>query len=220
MRGTITRQQVESIRNCTLILGYFRVLNAKFIEFSNQSNDASPLFPNITEITDYLLVFQAQYITHLGQLLPRLSLIRGVSLFRSSFSLILFLSPSLTHVNLPRLVSIRRGRVLFSRLYHVCYVSTIDWSTIVVAEGRPKLKHKGQEENYENNDEPQEYVKTNLINRNCVGQVCLSDSKHCWMDKVPQIVCNPECRNGCNIDMPSQCCTNPNCLYCTNYSIK
>lgn len=198
LRGVVTLNQLSNVRNCTLILGHFRILNAKFIDFTNSSTSA-PLFPNLTEITDYLLIFQAQYISDLSQLLPRLSIIRGNRLFRSSFSLIVFLVQSLTHLNLNRLVQIQKGFVLLSRLYHTCYVTTVDWSQIV---GR-------QQENNET-------IIMNLINTNCFGQVCLRGATHCWNEKTPQIECNRECSNGCNLDAPNQCCNDPMCLYCFN----
>lgn len=215
---------MASLRNCTFILGYVRILNAKFVDFASSNSsqfatdDDEPLFPNITEITDYLLVFQAHHITHLGQLLPRLSIIHGTRLFRSAFSLVLFLSPSLTHINLGRLVSIRRGTVLLSRLYHVCYVNTIDWSRIVVSHARTDASFDDEINNNIHNTDS--VIKTNLINRNCVGQICLGGGgfKHCWTDRVAQIECSRECStNGCNLDVPSQCCgAHSECLYCVN----
>lgn len=182
------------------------------MDFANRSwsSDQEAILPMVTEIVDYLLVFQAQYISHLSELLPRLAIIHGTRLFRADYSLILFLSPSLTHVNLGRLVSIRRGTVLFSRLYHVCYVNTIDWSRIIRNATASSLQASGAFESTTG------LIKTNLINRNCMGQVCLHRAKHCWMDRVPQIECSSTCVNGCNLDMPQQCCSDPKCLYCIN----
>lgn len=221
LRGTVTHHQIAPIRNCTLIIGYLRIINARFIDFiSNNSTNTTiePLFPNITEISDYFLVFQAHHITNLAQITPRLSVIHGTRLFRSSFALVLFLSPSLTHVNLGRLVSIRQGTVLLSRLYHVCYVSTVDWSALLNATDlkRQQFNPLGELKSSRDHDNDPASIKTNLINRNCVGQVCLAGAKHCWTDRVPQIICGQECTNGCNLDMPSRCCSDSECHFCSN----
>lgn len=105
-------------------------------------------------------------------------------------------------------------------------MTTIDWSKIVI--------ERSEKLGFENNDDDEDGggqrrsdetgIKTNLINRNCVGQIC-HRSKHCWSDRVPQIECSRECsaqNNGCNLDAPDQCCSlqRSDCLFCVNSTNK
>lgn len=155
------------------------------------------LFPNLIEITDYLLIFQAQNITNLDILFPKLSIIRGNNLFRN-YALVLFLSNSLLQVNLKNLIQIDKGSILLSRLYHACYVNTIDWNYLIQEKtiNKPTL---------------------NLLNNDCISQSCSSKcpDSNCWNENNCQKKCPNECPTNCNLANTSQCCSDPSCLYCS-----
>jgi len=180
-------------------------LNADFN--TNKNNSINELvFQNLVEITDYLLIFQAQNIDNLGRLFPKLSIIRGDKLFKN-YALIIFLTNSLLQVNLNSLTSIQKGSILLSRLYHTCYINTVDWNHL--------LKQKSS-------------IKPTiaLVNNDCYTQSCKTACKNqiaeanqnCWNEKDCQLKCSNECKNGCNLNNISQCCTNSLCLNCYNDS--
>ncbi len=197
------------------MVGYVRILNAKFeIESNNNSslrNASNDLvFHNLVEITDYLLIFQAQNLDNLARLFPKLSIIRGDKLFKN-YALIIFLTNSLLQVNLNSLVSIEKGSILLSRLYHACYINTIDWNYLI--KQRVHLK-----------------PTIGLINNECYTQSCKSackshqittnnnENQNCWSEKDCQLKCSTECKFGCNMSNTTQCCTNDLCSNCYNDS--
>lgn len=200
LQGLVDSNRLSRIRNCSVVLGHVRILNARFYD---DWTNISALFPNLIEITDYLLIFQAQNVNSLDQLFPKLTLIRGDKLFKS-YALIVFLTNSLVQLNLKRLVEIRNGSILLSRLYHSCYVHTIDWDYIL----KNRKPHGLQQSTI------------NLINNNCFGQVCAPscDGSNCWSEKNCQLKCPNKCDRNCNLDNPSRCCSNQTCNYCTDSS--
>lgn len=186
------------------MIGHIRILNAHFnIHPANNQSDSSIFFPNLVEITDYLLIFQAQNIQSLDRLFPKLSIIRGDNLFKN-YALVTFLTNSLLQLNLKSLVSIQKGSVLFSRLYHTCYVNTIDWTYLLKDNTKPTMA---------------------LVKNDCFTQTCQNACKsnstgtlNCWNDNTCQLKCSKDCPNSCNLDNTAECCSNSLCLNCRNDS--
>ena len=178
------------------MVGHVQILNARF-ELSTNTSDAT-FFPNLVEITDYLLVFQAQQLPSLDILFPKLAIIRGDKLFKN-YALIIFLSNSLHQINLKSLVSLQRGGVLLSRLYHTCYVNTIDWAYLL--------------------KDPESPTPTmTLVKNDCFSQTCKPSCQqhNCWSEHSCQLKCAHKCAASCNLDNPVVCCQNPLCLHCYN----
>ena len=83
--GTFTLKHLNKIRNCNIIIGNIRILNANFNISSNNSSSfpTSLFFPHLTEITDYLLIFQVHNLPNLHAIFPKL---RGHNARRSPLS--------------------------------------------------------------------------------------------------------------------------------------
>lgn len=118
-------RNLERIRNCTVIEGYLQL-----VLLDNATNNFTGIsFPNLHEITGFLMLFRVYGLTDLGKLFPSLVIIRGATLF-ADYGLILYALPDLTRVGLKNLLSIERGFVRIELCYNLCYASTIDWALI------------------------------------------------------------------------------------------
>lgn len=122
-------KNLEVIRNCTVIQGYLQL-----VLLDNATNNFTGVsFPNLHEITGFLMLFRVYGLTDLGKLFPSLIIIRGANLF-ADYALILYALPDLTRVGLKNLLSIERGFVRIELCYNLCYASTIDWALITHGE--------------------------------------------------------------------------------------
>lgn len=95
---------------------------------------------------------------------------------------------------------------MLSRLYHTCYINTIDWSFMQKQKDATK-------------------PTIALVNNDCYTQTCqsacrnqLNSNQNCWNEKDCQLKCSTYCTNGCNLSNTSQCCTDPLCDNCYNDS--
>ncbi len=175
------------------MIGHVQIINFN----GTTLNNATILFPSLIEITDYLLVFQVKNVKSLSQLFPKLTIIRGKTLFKN-YALIIFQTNSLLQINLKSLMKIDNGDILFNRLYHACFINTIDWSYL--------LANKSE-------------LNKELVNGECFNERCHSrcDTNNCWSsDKTScQLKCkNKQCKHNCRIDETSKCCENNLCMYC------
>ncbi len=85
--------------------------------------------------------------------------------------------------------------MLLSRLYHTCYIDTIDWRYLI-------------------KDHSLDTTKT-LVKNDCFTQICPSACKsNCWNEHTCQIKCPSKCLNSCDLKTPDTCCSNPLCLNC------
>lgn len=89
--------QLEKLRNCTVIVGWLRIL---LLESFKDEQFKPYSFPELTEIKEYLLVYRVFGLSTLATLFPNLSVIRGDVLFEN-FALILFDNQNLTEVSGP-----------------------------------------------------------------------------------------------------------------------
>lgn len=186
LQGPINSTKFNKIRNCSVIVGHVRLLNARL-------DDPDASFVNLVEITDYLLVFQLHGRTSLATLFPKLTLIRGDQLFKQTFALVLFLASSLRDINIYNLMEIKHGTVLLSRLYQACYVNTVDWNYLIKNSTKP--------------------ATIALSNNDCMNQICPAGS-NCWSETRYQLKCN-KCE-ACELTNTSICCNNSLCGYCFN----
>lgn len=86
---------LKKLENCTVIVGYLKILLFDTVENKNVFSDYS--FPKLTEITGYLLLYRITQLTSLDILFPNLRVIRGVNLF-TNYALIMFNMPHLQQV--------------------------------------------------------------------------------------------------------------------------
>jgi hypothetical protein len=242
LQGLISQRRIVRLRRCNVVMGHVRILNARFetravsstsrslnstqsvasqnkphVDNSSVYNDGGEdddelIFANLVEITDYLLIFQLQNMQNLERLFPKLTIIRGDRLFKNN-ALILFLTNSLLKVGLKNLASVQRGSILLSRLYHTCYVNTIDWARLI------------KEKNASLSSASAMYKPIiNLVKNDCYTQMCRGACKsdkeeetngnHCWSEKDCQIKCPSECETNCDVSDWTKCCANSLCMYC------
>lgn len=71
-------QALQRLSGCRVVEGFVRVV---LIDRANETDYYRFSFPELREITDYLLVYRVAGLTSLGKLFPNLTVIRGNSLF-------------------------------------------------------------------------------------------------------------------------------------------
>ncbi|GIY37963.1 insulin-like peptide receptor [Caerostris extrusa] len=102
---------------------------------NGQAQDYDGLsFPDLVEITDYLLLYRAFGLNSVGKLFPNLSVIRGNELFHN-YGFVVFEMYHLQEIGLSKLTDILRGSVRIEKNPGLCYVETIDWD-LIAKEGK------------------------------------------------------------------------------------
>jgi hypothetical protein len=121
-----TVNHLHKLENCTVIEGS---LTINLMDYTTASDFASISFPDLVEITDYLLIYRVQGLQSLGRLFPNLAVIRGHKLF-SDYALVVFDNASLLKLELKNLTSIERGAVRVEKNPNLCFADTVDWNLI------------------------------------------------------------------------------------------
>ncbi|XP_056374073.1 insulin receptor isoform X1 [Hyla sarda] len=219
IRNNLTR--FDDLEECTVIEGHLQIL----LMFTTQRENFKGLsFPNLTMITDYLLLFRVYGLESLKDLFPNLTVIRGKRLF-FNYALVIFEMVHLKEIGLHSLMHISRGSVRIEKNNELCYLSTIDWSKIL--------------ESVEDN-----YIQLNKDDKEECGDVCPGALKgknscpstvinsvfgaRCWTQDHCQKICPAACKyHGCTSDYRcchSEClgsCLEPNdptkCVACRNF---
>ncbi|XP_067137296.1 insulin-like peptide receptor [Centruroides vittatus] len=183
-------EKFEKYMNCTVIEG-----NLEIFPFENNiMSDYNMSFPNLREITGYLLLYRISGLRSLEQLFPNLSVIRGNTLFLG-YALTVYEMMDLQEIGLRNLTKIVHGNIRIEKNPRLCFVDTIDWNYITMME------------------------KTrNVIRENRLSAFCPNCPKHCpkilkngnteslcWNLNYCQKVCNKSCENsGCTAS--GECC--------------
>lgn len=81
----------EKLRNCNVIAGYLQIV---LLENINENDFEHLTFPELTEITHFLLFYRVKGLKSIGKLFPNLSIIRGLELFKD-YALIIY---DMTHL--------------------------------------------------------------------------------------------------------------------------
>ncbi|RUS81970.1 hypothetical protein EGW08_010268, partial [Elysia chlorotica] len=89
-------------------------------------------FPDLKEITGYLVISGAFGLRTLRHLLPGLTVIRGEQLFLDTFALVVHDNPHLQELGLVSLNTIMHGAARLSQNAFLCYVETVDWPMLTV----------------------------------------------------------------------------------------
>lgn len=125
------RNQVEHfavLENCTVIEGHLQI---RLIEFSPEEDFNSLSFPDLREITDYVLLYRVYGLRSLAHMFPNLSVVRGQHLFYD-YALVVFEMPDLEELGLQGMTRILRGAVRIEKNPQLCYIDTVDWSVLGV----------------------------------------------------------------------------------------
>ena len=110
-----------------MIEGHLKIL----LMFKTKPEDFRGLsFPNLTMITDYLLLFRVYGLESLSDLFPNLTVIRGNNLF-FNYALVMFEMLQLKEIGLHSLMNITRGAVRVEKNPDLCYLATLDWAKVL-----------------------------------------------------------------------------------------
>lgn len=95
VHATSTLHNLENkLRGCTIVVGYLKIV---LHETSlSQINNVS--FPELTEVSGYLLFYRVFGLKNIGSLFPNLAVIRGDTLL-ANYALIIYQLPDLEEVN-------------------------------------------------------------------------------------------------------------------------
>lgn len=120
------KPNLEKLRGCRVVEGSVSILlmdELKFEDFQNYS------FPELIEITGYLMIYRISGIKNLYDLFPNLAVIRGRDIFKD-YSLIIYEIEDLEEIGLINLQTIERGNVRIEKNDQLCFADKIDWSLI------------------------------------------------------------------------------------------
>lgn len=95
IRNSVTN--LAKLRNCTEIVGYLRIV---LMENAEESDFEDYVFPELTHITGYLMLFDVVKLRSVAQLFPNLRVIRGRELFLNAV-LVIHHMPDLKEVSDP-----------------------------------------------------------------------------------------------------------------------
>lgn len=216
-------EMFEELRDCRVVEGYVQILLFDKVDSYHFTNLS---FPELTEITDYLLLYRVSGLLSLGQLFPNLVVIRGYQLL-FGYAFIVFEMPSLQEINLYSLTDIMRGSIRIDKNPSLCFVETIDWSLIAhvktghfikgiktenecpLCPGEDGSEHNGKKcpiPAYSNN-EVTKYRRLCWNSERC-QKVCKSNCRAC--DEIGNC-CDDKCLGGCSVNYKS------NCTVCRNF---
>ncbi|XP_054262550.1 insulin receptor-like [Macrosteles quadrilineatus] len=176
------------LSNCTVVEGYVQIV---LMEKATEQDFELWSFPELREITQYLLFYRVKGLRNLGKLFPNLVRIGGSSLF-IDYGLVIHEMFSLQEVGLASLREISRGSVIVTKNPTLCYVNTVSWETIARW------------------DPVKNYVAKNKNSADCPG--CQADCPQglCWSRTECQVQpesshCHPLCVGGCSGPGPRNC---------------
>lgn len=109
--------QFDKLINCTLIEGSVQIV---LLDKTVENDFANLTFPNLREITQYLLVYRVKGLKSLAHLFPNLAIIRGTVLFANAALAIYH--TSLQEIGLRSLTHILEGSVIIHYNYSTYFM--------------------------------------------------------------------------------------------------
>ncbi|XP_011300657.1 insulin-like receptor [Fopius arisanus] len=188
--------QFSRLRGCRVVEGFVQIL---LIDHANETAYINQTFPELIEITGYLVLYRVNGLKSIGRLFPNLAVIRGNSLF-IDYALVAFEMMHLQEIGLHSLTDILRGGVRFEKNPALCYADTIDWNMILKDKDKEikDIAHIGG--NKPRNGCP-------VCDRHCPTRQTNKDETLCWNRQHCQKVCDKACGDRtCAAHDPSSCC--------------
>ncbi|XP_050666756.1 insulin-like receptor [Leptidea sinapis] len=220
-------EQMTKLQECRVIEGY---LNIVLMERATPASFENFSFPNLREVTGYILIYRLRGVRNLGELFPNLSVIRGLQLFKD-FALVIFDNEGLESLGLQSLARIERGAVRIQNNDQLCYANSVDWSKIV-AEGTQNNIIRA---NYDTRlcglcpnaqSRMEDHRQLHLqCPADSSGRLLCWDDRHCQKKDCPTscggracfangTCCHSTCLGGCDGPLPSDC------HVCANFSFR
>lgn len=207
----------QRLRGCRVVEGFVHIL---LFDNFNETHFEKISFPELTEITDYLLLYRVNGLRTLGQLFPNLAVIRGQSLF-FNYALVIYEMSSLQEIALYSLTDITNGLVRIDKNPVLCHINTVDWNRITQNRGENFIKSLRSDNECPvcaDDDVTQEKSEESLPNcptltkgdqqkhlcwnREHCQKIC---SKNCTACDDQGVCCDQKCLGGCVRDNPNEC---------------
>lgn len=202
-------ENLESLRGCRVVEGFVQIL--LFDSADEKLADYS--FPDLVEITDYLLFYRVNGLVSLGQLFPNLTVIRGrETVFGYAFAL--YEMNSIRDIGLYSLTDIVQGAVRIDKNPSLCHLNSIDWDLICHEKGEHFIKSVKPE-----HECPLCEGETDQ-RLNCSGipsGLATNDRPLCWNRHHCQKVCPRQCKRACN--SRGECCDSKCLGGCSDHDI-
>ncbi|XP_034487074.1 insulin-like peptide receptor isoform X2 [Drosophila innubila] len=113
----------EKLRNCSIVVGHVRIANLQLP--GNVS--LADLRCEVTEITDYLMIYRSTGLFTLESIFPKLRIIRGQNLLLDRYALTVYENRNLRELGLVELLRIQKGFIRIESNPMLCFVETVDW---------------------------------------------------------------------------------------------
>lgn len=114
----------RKLENCTHVVGHVRIA---YVDFTALNLSLISFASNITEISDYLMVYRCPGLLTLESIFPRLRIIRGQALLFDEFSFVVYENRNLRELGLVELLRIQKGSIRIESNPRLCFVETVDW---------------------------------------------------------------------------------------------
>ncbi|KDR13786.1 hypothetical protein L798_12081, partial [Zootermopsis nevadensis] len=186
-----TAEAFKRLSGCRVVEGFVQIV---LIDHATENSFANLSFPELREITHYLLLYRINGLRSIGKLFPNLTVIRGETLFLN-YALVVFEMIHLQELGLYSLTDILRGGVRIEKNPLLCFVDTVSWDLIAKA-GHTSISVCSQDVQNECPMCPHE--KLICHNSSTKGSLC-------WNHQKCQRVCPDSCGNSsCMSD--GRCC--------------
>ncbi|KOC60353.1 Insulin-like receptor [Habropoda laboriosa] len=178
------------MKDCRVIEGFLQIVLME----SNSEKDFLPYsFPELREITGYLLLYRVNGLKSLHNLFPNLEVIRG-NILLTDYAFMVYEMQNLQEIGLKKLTEISRGSVRIEKNPALCYATTLNWD-IIVSAGENVIKDNGEE-------------------ASCPG--CSQCPKgYCWTSQFCQRTEKPKCHEQCLAECSGP--TERDCYVCKHY---
>ncbi|XP_058818832.1 insulin-like growth factor 1 receptor [Topomyia yanbarensis] len=189
--------RLNNIKNCTVITGFLQLV---LIERIPPQEFAKFQFPNLREVTGFVLFFRVFNLISLRDLFPNLMVIRGQELI-GNYALIFYDLPQLQEIGLKSLIAIQRGFVYTQYCPLLCHTDTIDWMSIT------HMSNKTRDQN--RFDKPAAVCNKAEVCRGCPRKFCWGSQScqkyHTGYDFTGTIKCDAQCIGGCTSRKDTGC---------------
>ncbi|KAK7605363.1 hypothetical protein V9T40_007221 [Parthenolecanium corni] len=187
IRNNVT--QFDKLINCTVVEGSVQIV---LLDRTSENDFANLSFPNLREITHYLLVWRVKGLKSLSHLFPNLAIIRGTTLFANT-ALALYENNKLQEIGLRSLTHILEGSIVIYKNYNLCFVTSIDWNLLMMSKNTNQSYY---EVVIRDNKDPRECNSQEVCQEaGCERNLCWSKS-HCQRLRLEG--CHPLCAGGCH----------------------
>ncbi|KAB0801173.1 hypothetical protein PPYR_05527 [Photinus pyralis] len=224
IRNTIG--QFDVLRGCSVVEGFVQIL---LFDNVNESLFSNITFPELREITDYLMLYRVNGLRSIGHLFPNLAVIRGQKTF-FGYSFVVFEMSSLQEIGLYSLTDITHGLIRIDKNPSLCFVNSIDWELIAYEKGDHFIASIKPDNECpicpgDDKDEEGSHLNISACPR-VVRKLGVTEGRHlCWNRQHCQKVCPSHCHS-CNDKgecCDSKClggCSNGACDVCRNFTVE